>query len=79
MKGGSKRAAQVLGNLELASLVTHVGDIRTSVLHPASTTHRQLSEEDQVKAGVRPEMIRLSVGCENYEDIEADFKNALKN
>ena len=79
VKGGSKRAAQVLGNLELASLVTHVGDIRTSVLHPASTTHRQLSEEDQIKAGVRPEMIRLSVGCENYEDIEADFKNALKN
>lgn len=78
VKGGSKRAAEVLGNLELTSLVTHVGDIRTSVLHPASTTHRQLNEEEQIKAGVRPEMIRLSVGCERYEDIEADFKNALE-
>ena len=64
-------------NLKLASIVVHVGDIRTSVLHPASTTHRQLSEEDQLAGGIKPELIRVSVGCEDIEDIIADFDQAL--
>ena len=67
VKGGRKAGEEFLENLELASIVVHVGDIRTSVLHPASTTHRQLSEEDQIKGGIRPELIRVSVGCESYE------------
>ena len=78
VKGGRKVGEEFLENLELASIVVHVGDIRTSVLHPASTTHRQLSEEDQIKGGIRPELIRVSVGCESYEDIEADFAQALE-
>ena len=78
VKGGRKAGEEFLENLELASIVVHVGDIRTSVLHPASTTHRQLSEEDQIKGGIRPELIRVSVGCESYEDIEADFAQALE-
>ena len=77
-KGGRAAGEKFLENLELASIVVHVGDIRTSVLHPASTTHRQLSEEDQLKGGILPELIRVSVGCENIEDIIADFDQALK-
>ncbi len=78
VKGGRAGGEKMLENLKLASIVVHVGDIRTSVLHPASTTHRQLSEEDQIKGGIKPELIRVSVGCENYEDIEADFAQALE-
>ncbi len=78
VKAGRAAGEKMLENLELASIVVHVGDIRTSVLHPASTTHRQLSEEDQIKGGIKPELIRVSVGCENYEDIEADFAQALE-
>ena len=64
--------------MKLASLVVHVGDIRTYVLHPASTTHRQLSEEEQIASGVSPDLIRVSVGIEDIEDIIADFDQALK-
>lgn len=78
VKGGKAAGEKFLSNLELASIVVHVGDIRTSVLHPASTTHRQLSEEDQIKGGIKPELIRVSVGCENFEDIKADFAQALE-
>lgn len=78
VKGGMADSVKFLESLELASLVIHVGDIRTSVLHPASTTHRQLSESEQIEAGIRPEMVRVSVGCEAYEDIEADFAQALE-
>lgn len=56
-----------------------MGDSRTCVLHPASTTHRQLSEEDQIKAGVLPEAVRLNVGIENVEDILKDIARALEN
>ena len=64
-------------NIDLTSLVVHVGDIRTSVLHPASSTHRQLSEVEQEKAGIDPGLIRISVGIENIEDIIDDFETAL--
>lgn len=77
VKGGKIAGEKVLNNLKLASLVVHVGDIRTSVIHPASTTHRQLSEVDQIKSGVNPELIRVSVGCEAFEDIRADFEQSL--
>ncbi len=76
-KGGKAGGEAFLKNLKLASIVVHVGDIRTSVLHPASTTHRQLSEEAQIAGGIKPELIRVSVGCEDIEDIIADFDQAL--
>ena len=63
--------------LRLAAIVVHVADVRTGVLHPASMTHRQLSEEELAAAGVSPDMIRLSVGIENIDDIKADFDQAL--
>ena len=59
-------------------IVTHVADARTCVLHPASHTHRQLTDEQLIEAGVAPDLIRLSVGIENANDIIADIKQALK-
>lgn len=78
VKGGAQNGKKFINSLELASLVVHVGDIRTHVLHPASMTHRQLSEEAQIKAGIKPDMIRLSVGIENVEDIIKDLDKALR-
>lgn len=78
VKGGAESGKKFINSLELASLVVHVGDIRTHVLHPASMTHRQLSEEAQIKAGIKPDMIRLSVGIENVEDIIKDLDKALR-
>ncbi len=78
VKGGKAAGEKFLSNLKLTSIVVHVGDIRTSVLHPASTTHRQLSEEEQIAGGIRPELIRVSVGLESIEDIKADFDQALR-
>ena len=78
VKGGVESGKKFIDSLELASLVVHVGDIRTHVLHPASMTHRQLSEEQQIKAGIKPDMIRLSVGIENIDDILADLDQALR-
>ena len=67
-----------MDSLQLASNVVHVADIRTCVLHPASATHRQLSDEQLVAAGITPGMIRLSVGLENVDDILDDIKQALE-
>ena len=78
LKGGREVATQFMDNLKLASIVTHVADARTSVLHPASHTHRQLTDEQLVAAGVAPDLIRLSVGIENAQDIIADIEQALK-
>jgi len=64
--------------LELAAIVTHVADARTCVLHPASHTHRQMTDEQLVEAGVAPDLIRLSVGIENVEDIIADLAQAIE-
>lgn len=77
VKGGREAGERFLENLELCSIVVHVGDIHTSVLHPASTTHRQLSEADQLAAGIDPGLIRLSVGLENADDIIEDLAQAL--
>lgn len=77
IKGGMEEAKIFMENIKLAAIVVHLGDVRTSVLHPASTTHRQLRVEDQIAAGVLPDMIRVSVGIENIEDIINDFSEAL--
>jgi O-acetylhomoserine (thiol)-lyase len=67
-----------MDNLQLAAIVTHVADARTSVLHPASHTHRQLTDEQLIAAGVSPDLIRFSVGIENVNDIIADIEQALQ-
>ncbi len=77
LKGGRDVAVKFMDNLKLAAIVTHVADARTSVLHPASHTHRQLSEEQLIEAGVQPDLIRFSVGIEDAEDIIADIEQAL--
>lgn len=77
VKGGREAATKVMDSLRLARIVVHVADARTCVLHPASTTHRQLTDAQLVAAGVLPEQIRLSVGIENADDIIADLAAAL--
>lgn len=77
VKGGREAATVFMDSLKLASVVTHVADTRTCVLHPASTTHRQLSDVQLAAAGVNPDLIRLSVGIEDKEDIIADIERAL--
>ena len=67
-----------MDSLKLAAFVTHVADSRTCVLHPARRTHRQLPDEQLMEAGVRPDLIRFSVGTEAAEDIIADLKQALE-
>jgi O-acetylhomoserine (thiol)-lyase len=78
LKGGREVAIKFMDNLKLAAIVTHVADARTSVLHPASHTHRQLTDEQLIAAGVAPDLIRFSVGIENADDIIADIKQALE-
>lgn len=77
IKGGRTPAMQFMDSLRLACNEVHVADIRTCVLHPASETHRQLTDEQLVAAGIEPGMVRVSVGLENVEDIIADLEQAL--
>ena len=77
IKGGKQTAVKFMDSLELASNVVHVADIKTCVLHPASETHRQLTDEQLEAAGINGGMIRLSVGLENVEDIIDDLKQAF--
>lgn len=77
IKGGRANAIAFMDSLKFASIVTHVADAKTCLLHPASHTHRQMSEEQLLEAGVSPDLIRLSVGIENVEDIIADLQQAL--
>ena len=77
LKGSREDAIKFMDNLKLACIVTHVADARTCVLHPASHTHRQLSDEQLFEAGVAPDLIRLSVGIEDVNDIIADIEQAL--
>ena len=79
LKGTKEEAIHFMDSLEFISIVTHVADARTCVLHPASHTHRQLSDEQLREAGVAPDLVRLSVGIENVEDIIADLEQAMKN
>lgn len=78
VKGGRQVAEKFMSNLKLAMIATHVADSRTCVLHPASSTHRQMSDEELKAAGVLPDMVRLSVGVENVNDIIADLSQALE-
>lgn len=78
VKGGKEGAVRFMEGLKLAKIVIHVADARTCVLHPASTTHRQLSDQQLIDAGIAPNMVRLSVGIENPDDIIADLAQALE-
>ena len=77
LKGTREDAIRFMDNLDFISIATHVADARTCVLHPASHTHRQLSEEQLKKAGIAPDLVRLSVGIENVEDIIADLEQSM--
>jgi O-acetylhomoserine (thiol)-lyase len=77
IRGGTDAGRTFIDSVELASHLANVGDAKTLVIHPASTTHSQLEEAEQISAGVRPEMIRVSVGIEHIEDIKADFETAF--
>lgn len=78
IKGGANGGREFTKKLKWISNVVHLGDVRTCVLHPGSTTHRQLTDEEQIAAGVMPEAIRLNVGIENIDDIINDIKSALE-
>ncbi|MCM1182290.1 MAG: O-acetylhomoserine aminocarboxypropyltransferase/cysteine synthase [Roseburia sp.] len=77
LKGGREVSVSFMDSLKLAAIVTHVADARTCVLHPASHTHRQMTDEQLREAGVQPDLIRFSVGIENADDIIADIEQAL--
>ncbi len=78
VKGGRAAATKFMDSLKLGAIVTHVADVRTCLLHPASTTHRQMTDVQLEEAGVLPDLIRLSVGIEDVSDIIADIEQALK-
>lgn len=78
VKGGKKAGEKVIENVKLFSHLANVGDAKSLIIHPAGTTHQQLSEEEQKKAGVLPELIRISVGLEDVEDLKEDLDQALK-
>jgi len=78
VKGGRESATKFMNNLKLAAIVTHVADLRTCVIHPASTTHRQMSDEELEVAGVAPDLIRMSIGIEHVDDIIKDIEQSLE-
>jgi O-acetylhomoserine (thiol)-lyase len=78
VRGGKRAGIKFINSVKLASHLANVGDAKTLVIHPASTTHSQLTEEEQFSTGVTPEYVRASVGIEDIEDIKADFDQALK-
>jgi O-acetylhomoserine (thiol)-lyase len=78
IRGGKAAGVKFINSVKLASHLANVGDAKTLVIHPASTTHSQLTEEEQHKTGVSPEYVRVSVGIESIEDIQADFDQALR-
>ena len=77
IKGGREAGEKFIENLQLFSHLANVGDAKSLAIHPASTTHSQLNEEQQINGGIRPELVRLSVGIENIEDIVADLDHSL--
>jgi O-acetylhomoserine (thiol)-lyase len=77
LKGGFEAGIRVVESVELWSHLANVGDTRSLILHPASTTHRQLSDEERIAAGAGPEVIRLSAGIEDVADLIADLDQAL--
>ena len=79
VKGGRKAAEEFMKHLKVAIIATHVADAHTCVLHPASSTHRQMTDEELIAGGVAPDLVRLSVGIENADDIIEDLAQALAN
>ena len=79
IKGGKAAGEKFINNVKLISHLANVGDAKTLAIHPASTTHSQLSEKQQLEGGITPELIRLSIGIESIEDIIADIEQALKH
>ena len=77
VKGGREAAQSFMGKLKIAAIETHVADARSCCLHPASTTHRQMSDEELANAGVPSDLVRLSVGLEDADDLIADIEQAL--
>jgi O-acetylhomoserine/O-acetylserine sulfhydrylase len=77
LKGGRERAEKFVNSLQLISHLANVGDSKTLIIHPASTTHSQLNEKEQSAAGVDPNLLRISLGIEHIEDIKADIIQAL--
>jgi O-acetylhomoserine/O-acetylserine sulfhydrylase-like pyridoxal-dependent enzyme len=77
VKAGKEAADKLVNNLKLISHLANVGDAKTLIIHPASTTHQQLSEKEQLSSGVIPGVLRVSVGIENIEDIKNDLEQAL--
>ena len=77
VKGGREAATKFMDSLKLANIVVHVADARTGVLHPASTTHRQLTDQQLLDGGITPDMIRMSIGLENVDDIIQDIDQSL--
>ncbi|MBD2133408.1 O-acetylhomoserine aminocarboxypropyltransferase/cysteine synthase [Sphaerospermopsis sp. FACHB-1094] len=78
IKGGLEAGKAFISNVKLASHLANVGDAKTLVIHPASTTHQQLSESEQISAGVTPDLVRVSVGIEHIDDIKEDFEQAFR-
>ncbi|MBR6805700.1 MAG: O-acetylhomoserine aminocarboxypropyltransferase/cysteine synthase, partial [Bacteroidaceae bacterium] len=78
IKGTKEDAIRFMDTLKLIAIVTHVADARSCILHPASHTHRQLTDEQLIEAGVAPDLMRLSVGIEDVEDIIADLEQAFQ-
>jgi len=78
IKGGAEAGSKFIDSLKLVSHLANVGDAKTLAIHPATTTHSQLNEEQQRDAGITPEMVRLSIGIEDAEDILADLDQALQ-
>nr|HRC86507.1 PLP-dependent transferase [Thermoanaerobaculia bacterium] len=77
IRGGLEAGQRFIDNVQLASHLANVGDAKTLVIHPASTTHQQLSGEEQESAGVTPDLVRVSVGIEHIDDIREDFEHAF--
>jgi O-acetylhomoserine (thiol)-lyase len=78
VRGGYEAGKKVINSVRLLSHLANVGDARSLIIHPASTTHQQLSKEDQLAGGVTPDLIRISIGIENVEDILWDLDQALQ-
>jgi O-acetylhomoserine/O-acetylserine sulfhydrylase len=77
VKGSKENASQVIDNLKLVSHLANVGDAKTLIIQPSATTHQQLSDEEQLSAGVLPNSLRVAVGLEHIDDIKADFEQAF--
>jgi len=77
IKGSKENASQVIDNLKLVSHLANLGDAKTLIIQPSATTHQQLSDEEQLSAGVLPNSLRVAVGIEHIDDIKADFEQAF--